>query len=488
VSTAAPSTPRRAVAGATAAAVAAVGLTAVLIAVSGVDRWPYAIALAAGALALEAMQRSFQSTNTISASDLPLAAGVMVLPPGLAMLSALVVGLMVSGRRPVARLANVAAYALPTALASAVLAGGLAVSGLGGPADAPLAWCAWAAVSMLSLTAANYAFAAGWGWLSYGTSVRSFASEVIGPLAHSEPIRAVLLAAIVTSSLILGGQARLLPVIVAIAATAGMAGYIHSAHKRMETVRQKARLSQAIFLTLARMLEMKDPDTARHSARVAMYSRDVAGRMGLGKEASRIHLAGLLHDIGKVGVSDEILFKPGRLTDEEREVMEDHARMSAEALAGIPGFGDVARMVYAHQESLDGSGYPEGLAGEEIPLGARVIAVADAFEAITSDRPYRRGRSAEEAVAIIREQAGRQFDPAVVEALVALVQAGPVDYRYGSVAHFAEEWAKATSDLDLDPLEEEPFQVPAPPAVRKALAEIAAAETIAEPDRTNAAA
>lgn len=482
MSTTSSTPPRRAVVATVAAATVALALCGWLLATHGLDRWPLAIALLAVAVGLEALQRSFQTAVAISAADLPLAAGVMVLSPGLAVLCAAVTGALVSVRQPIARVTNVAAYALPTAFAVAVLNVGLRLSGIDGPAGAPLVWFAWAAVSTLALAAANYVIVAAWGWLRHGAPLRGLWLDVIGPLAHSEPIRAVLLAAVVTSSLLLEGEARALPVVVALAATAGMAGYIHSAQARIETVRQKARLSQAVFLTLARMLEMKDPDTARHSARVAMYSRDVAVRMGLGAEASRVHLAGLLHDVGKVGVSDEILFKPGRLTDEEREVMEDHARMSAEALAGIPGFGDVARMVYAHQESLDGSGYPEGLAGDAIPLGARVIAVADAFEAITSDRPYRRGRSAEEAVAIIREESGRQFDPQVVEALVALVEEGPVDYRYGSVAHFAEEWAKATDDLDLDPLEDEPFEVPAPPAVRRALAEIAAAHTVPEPE------
>jgi putative nucleotidyltransferase with HDIG domain len=284
----------------------------------------------------------------------------------------------------------------------------------------------------------------------------------------------VLVAALVEISLLLHGVARLLPLLLAAACAAGAATYLQASQRRLEALRQKAELTRSIFLTLARVLEMKDPQTASHSARVAMYSRDIAASLGLDRAAqSRVHLAGLLHDVGKVGISDEILFKPSDLTASERRIMEDHARLSAEALAGIPGFGDVARAVYAHQEHMDGSGYPEGLAGEQIPLASRIIAVADAFEAITSDRPYRAAHPPETALEIISGAVGRQFDDRVVTALAALVESGSTDYRYGSLADFAEEWARATESLEIETLDQEalePFEVPPPHTPRLALA------------------
>jgi putative nucleotidyltransferase with HDIG domain len=212
-------------------------------------------------------------------------------------------------------------------------------------------------------------------------------------------------------------------------------------------------------VSLARLLEMKDPDTAQHSARVAQFSRDLAEQIGLSKEEqSRIHLAGLLHDVGKVGVPDEILLKQGRLTDEERTVMQRHARLSAEAIAGIPGFSDLTRMVYAHHERIDGSGYPEAIGGADLPIGARILGVADTFEALTSDRPYRVGRSAVEALKVFREDI-HLFDPNVVDALHYLVVTGALEWRTDEIADFSEEWSNAARYLDVK-FDEEQFQVP----------------------------
>ncbi len=128
----------------------------------------------------------------------------------------------------------------------------------------------------------------------------------------------------------------------------------------------------------------------------------------------------LLHDIGKIGVPDRILRKPGPLTEREWETMRSHPDLGARIIANIPFLEEVATIVRAHHERWDGSGYPEGLAEEEIPLGARIFAVADGFDAMTSDRPYRRGRPLEEALAEVERCAGTQFDPAVVRAFRAV--------------------------------------------------------------------
>jgi len=124
-----------------------------------------------------------------------------------------------------------------------------------------------------------------------------------------------------------------------------------------------------------------------------------------------------MHDIGKIGISGRIIRKPGRLTEGEHVLMREHSSISASILRPLDILGESARMVHHHHEHWDGSGYPDRLKGEEIPVGARVILVADAYDALTTDRPYRRGADREHALAIIRRHSGTQFDPAVVKAL-----------------------------------------------------------------------
>jgi HD-GYP domain-containing protein (c-di-GMP phosphodiesterase class II) len=127
-----------------------------------------------------------------------------------------------------------------------------------------------------------------------------------------------------------------------------------------------------------------------------------------------------LHDIGKIAIPDAILLKPGKLTPEEMDAMREHCRLGYQIVAKIPFLADAAEIVYAHQESYDGSGYPRGLSGDDIPLGARIFAVADTLDAITSDRPYRKGRTFEEATTEIQRCEGTQFDPAIVRAFLSL--------------------------------------------------------------------
>lgn len=186
------------------------------------------------------------------------------------------------------------------------------------------------------------------------------------------------------------------------------------------------RLSSAVVGVLSTALEIRDKMTHRHARRVAQMAAAVAKEMGLDQQkVLEIEYAAALHDIGKIGVADSILGKPTALDDEEWKDMRRHSELGYEILNGIDFLRDAAEIVWAHHERYDGKGYPRGLAGEEIPLGARVFAVVDAYDAMTSRRPYRRAMSREQACIECARNAGTQFDPAVVEAFLVTVRRSP---------------------------------------------------------------
>jgi HD-GYP domain-containing protein (c-di-GMP phosphodiesterase class II) len=172
---------------------------------------------------------------------------------------------------------------------------------------------------------------------------------------------------------------------------------------------------------LAQAVEMRDEYTGGHTARVTNYSLMLSRQLRLTPEEEHfIRIGTPLHDIGKIGIDDAILRKPGRLTAEEFEVMKSHTVKGAAILATVPDLAPVIPIVRSHHERWDGRGYPDGLAGEAIPRLARVVAVADAFDAMTSNRPYREGMPPEAAFAELQKQTGLQFDPECAAALVAI--------------------------------------------------------------------
>jgi putative nucleotidyltransferase with HDIG domain len=183
-------------------------------------------------------------------------------------------------------------------------------------------------------------------------------------------------------------------------------------------------LERSYDITLEAMgdaLDLRDQETEGHSRRVTAYTTALAQAMGLNSEELRIIARGaFLHDIGKIATPDAILLKPGRLTAEEMTIMKEHCERGYEMVRKISFLRDAAEIVYAHQEQFDGGGYPRGLKGEEIPLGARIFAIADTLDAMTSDRPYRKGTSFEKARDEILRCAGTQFDPQIVEVFLSL--------------------------------------------------------------------
>jgi putative nucleotidyltransferase with HDIG domain len=183
-------------------------------------------------------------------------------------------------------------------------------------------------------------------------------------------------------------------------------------------------LERSYDITLEAMgdaLDLRDEETEGHSKRVTAYTIALARAMGLDSDELRVIARGaFLHDIGKIATPDSILLKPGKLDAEEMSIMREHCERGYEMVRKIPFLREAAEIVYAHQERFDGSGYPRGLRGKEIPLGARIFAIADALDAMTSDRPYRKGTTFEAASEEIVRCSGGQFDPQIVEVFLAI--------------------------------------------------------------------
>jgi putative nucleotidyltransferase with HDIG domain len=218
------------------------------------------------------------------------------------------------------------------------------------------------------------------------------------------------------------------------------------AYERGEELSQRTRelasLQVGLLSTVMQTLSMRDAMTARHSAAVARYAREVARLLGMSeRDQDLVHTAALLHDIGKFIFPDSILFADRKLTDEEWEIVKLHPEQGAKLVRRIEGYGPVADIIIAHHERVDGKGYPHGLAGDEIPLGSRIISVADTYDVMTSRDSYRRPVSSEAAIVELRRVAGSQLDPKVVDAFVEMIETGRVAFRHTDEADFERELA-----------------------------------------------
>jgi putative nucleotidyltransferase with HDIG domain len=203
-------------------------------------------------------------------------------------------------------------------------------------------------------------------------------------------------------------------------------------------VNQRLERANMSFATaLVATLDARDRYTAGHSAAVAVYARDIAERLGLSNDHQQLaHLCGLVHDIGKIGLPPGLLEKPGALTLEERRQMQEHSAIGERILAKVEDYSEIAKIVRHHHERIDGMGYPDGIVGEQIPLISRIIAVADAYNAMTSDRPYRDAMPSRVARMRLAQGVEGQFDTTVVAAFEAILAGATEDYRSGSGLDF----------------------------------------------------
>jgi putative nucleotidyltransferase with HDIG domain len=274
-------------------------------------------------------------------------------------------------------------------------------------------------------------------------SVRETARAIARLTASTLPLYTPVLAVLVYAYRELSPWTVLLFFVPAVAAQRLLVLYQEQRQLVTELATANSRLEASglsFASALVAALDARDKYTAGHSAAVAVYARDIARRMGLSEAEQQLaHLSGLLHDIGKVGLPAGILEKSGALSLEERRVMEDHSVIGERILSNVDQYGELATIVRHHHERVDGNGYPDRLEDAQIPLISKIIAVADAYNAMTSGRPYRDAMPSRVARLRLAQAVDSQFDTSVVAAFEAILASSPQSYLSGDRADFAVE-------------------------------------------------
>ena len=276
-----------------------------------------------------------------------------------------------------------------------------------------------------------------------GPSILASVRSIYAPVVPVE-----LASGLLTSGLVFAYLEMGIAVIVLLAVVGLVFQYlVHLAFESMQRGEQLERRTQelaslqvGLLSTIVNTLSLRDKMTARHSAAVARYSRAIARELGLDeRDQDVIHTAALLHDIGKFVFPDDILLADTQLTDEQYELVKTHPARGAELVEKIEGYGPVAEIVRSHHERVDGRGYPDGLIGDAIPLGSRIIAVCDTYDVMTARDSYRKPVSREVAVAELRRVAGAQLDAHVVDVFIRLLREHDIAFRHSDDADFFAE-------------------------------------------------
>jgi putative nucleotidyltransferase with HDIG domain len=226
----------------------------------------------------------------------------------------------------------------------------------------------------------------------------------------------------------------------ALAAVFAFSYVTHLLQQSRQRAKQYVALSWGVLAGLMRSLDIRDERTARHSAAVARFARDIAQTMGMGEgECELAHTAGLLHDIGRFALSDRVAERGRTLTEEDWVAIQSHPELGADMLRDLGMYGPVAEIVLAHHERIDGRGYPSGLAENEIPEIAKIISVAEVYDTLTASDTYRTQMSSFEALTELRRVAGTQVDARYVDVLANLLRGEGVEYRHADMADFDVE-------------------------------------------------
>ena len=338
------------------------------------------------------------------------------------------------------RLVNVSTYAFFP------LVGGAAFEALGGPAlltANPPVYILLVFAFFLAMNVLNFLLVAIDFALVEGASIVTLFRTLYGPVVPVEFATGLL-----TAGVAYAYQGKNLSAVALLAVIGLVFQYlIRTALNSMERkdqlegrTRELAALQVGLLGTVLQTLSLRDKMTARHSAAVARYAREIGGELGLSEtEQDILHTAALLHDIGKFIFPDSILFASTRLSSEDLEIVRRHPEQGARLVGRMDGYGPVAEIVLAHHERIDGNGYPNGLSGEQIPLAARIIAVADTYDVMTARDSYRRPVSSREAIEELRRVSGAQLDGRVVETFIGLLEKRSVTFRHADDADFERE-------------------------------------------------
>ena len=391
---------------------------------------------------------------TLAAGNLPILLAVMYTGRLPAMLVALLVGLWGCWRENSRAVAayNAANFVVSAFLALLAFDGIVAALGVSLQSVSVGLLAAGAAVAAV-FEATNLAVTSVGMYVKYGKRLRAFWREQMPPFLRSLAMLA-LLGLVVAALYAKAGIIAVVLLFVPLLASQYMFKLLvrekqHLA-KQKELSDRYFEMNIGLAAAMVVLLDSKDEYTAQHSAAVAMYCRDIATALELPEhEADALHLAGLLHDLGKVGVPDAVLRKTTVLDDEDWVSIREHPEKGAEVLSHLVAYQEVADIVRYHHERLDGSGYPSGIHGESIPELSKILAVADSYHAMTSDRPYHSARSSFEALKELRLLAGHTLDKQYVEVLARVLRDKELAYRDGSSTDFRGEYELGRINLRL---------------------------------------
>ena len=445
---------------------AAILLTAVVVSVltSPDANWdlPTLALLLGFAIASDLMAASIRSSKLkVSGSFLAIVVAMVLLggaPAALVGVLTITAGWIKWREKPHYLLANLASYA------SFPLACGLLFAAIvdhydltsGDTAFPILVFCTFALAMAI-----NFLMAALYTRHMDGSRVTDTARRALVPLLISDLVAALMAVGVSEVTLNWGPGALALFGVLLLAFQHLLAALLTSEERAEDLQRrteQLASLQVGLLSAMLRTLDLRDRMTARHSAAVARYAREIAKAAGMSEaEQELAHTSGLLHDIGKFVFPDSILKGNSRLTDEEYEIVKMHPFHGAQVLAQIEGYGPVANIVLAHHERIDGTGYPNGMPGDQIPVIARILSVADTYDVMTSRDSYRKPVTSQTAIAELRRVSGTQLDGDIVEIFVKILESKDVAYRHGEDADFETELAldrrvheyAATADLPL---------------------------------------
>jgi putative nucleotidyltransferase with HDIG domain len=315
---------------------------------------------------------------------------------------------------------------------------------LNATAEDPGYYALIAAVFFAAL-AVNFLVIAGYGCYLDGGSLRDKAARALAPVLGWDLVAAALAVSMVYAYQQIGGGALALFAVLMLSSQR-LLGQVFAAEHRAEQLEERmeafAKLHVGLLHTMIRTLDLRDRMTARHSAAVAHYAREIAAAIGMSAaEQEIVHTAALLHDIGKFNLPDDILKADVPLGDTEWELIRTHPEEGARLVSHLEGYAAAAELVRAHHERFDGKGYPHGLARTQIPLGSRIISVADTYDVLTARDSYRKPVSSAQAIEELRRVAGSQLDPAVVNVFVELLGSKDLRYRHGDDVDFETELA-----------------------------------------------